>query len=174
VSARLKGQPTILHFAPGTAETCRHFAAYLQPLDKRLPGISASLRSLMPSLIYGVSVLLKNCSGYNPKAITSFDAIFSSLARALALRMVEYRESLLHSERMGRLRHVATSILGKLEGGPQSPRELTRRFARLTIPECREALDHLASTGAAVTDDGRWHLVSRQPSVTTIDLNPQS
>lgn len=175
VSARLKGQPTLLHIAPGTAEACRHFAAYLQTLDTRLPGISASLRSLIPSLIFGVSVLLKNCNGYNPKAITTYDPIFSGLARTLALRMVEYRESLLHTERMERLRHIATSILGKLEGGPQSPRELTRRFDRLTIPECREALDHLASTGAAaITDDGRWHLVSRQPSVTTIELNPQS
>jgi hypothetical protein len=175
VSARLKGQPTFLHIAPGTAEACRHFAAYLQPLDTRLPGISASLRSLLPSLVYGVSVLLKNCSGYNPKAITTFDAIFSSLAGALALRMVECRERLLHTEHMERLRHIATSILGKLEGGPQSPGELTRRFDRLTISECREALDHLASTGAAaVTDDGRWHLVSRPPSVTTIELNLQS
>lgn len=56
---------------------------------------------------------------------------------------------LLHTERMARLRHIATPIPGKLEGGAQSPGELTRRFDRLAFPECREARDQPASTGTA-------------------------
>lgn len=175
VAERLMGRPTILNLSPGTAASCYRVAEYLQTLDARLPGISGSLRNLMPTLIFGFSVLWGNFRVYNPQAISNQDETLSSLARALALRMVEYRENLLRTERMERLHRIGTSILGKLEDGPQSPRQLTRRFDCLPIADCREALELLAHARAVAIKDGdQWHLVSRPPSVTTIELNPQS
>ncbi len=43
---------------------------------------------------------------------------FDFTGSTLRIETSEYRESLLHTGRMERLRHIATSILGKLEGGP--------------------------------------------------------
>ena len=159
-----------LHITAATASACMEFAQYLHTLEPQMPGISGSLRSLMPTLIFGLSIFHGYHRAHDSMVPGDFNSVLAELSRALAQRMVSHRRAMLHAEQSKRLQSLAAALSIKLQEAPHTVRQLTRRCNRLSVAECRDALQHLASMGAAVADGDMWHLTTGPELTRTINI----
>jgi len=73
-----------------------------------------------------------------------------ALAKFLVRRMVNLRAASLDHGEAARQRRLAERVLAKLGDGPQSVRDLTRRFNRLGSDECYRVLELLQTVGVWV------------------------
>lgn len=127
-------------------------------LESALPGASSSLRPLVASLTFG----LYKIYGAGPKTASMFtmDKVVA-LATMLALRMANVRAVAIHDERRGQIEKRAAAIRLKLDERPHTAREMCRRFSKLLLADCEEALGFLANTGAVRCDGDVWHLAGQ-------------
>jgi hypothetical protein len=161
MGARFTGHAVKLRITSETAAACMEFAQYLHTLEAQMPGIAGSLRSLIPTVIFGLSILYGCHRNPESKPLDDLNSVLSDLSRALAQRMVNHRQVILQAEQLKRLHHLAGALYTKLQDRPHTVRELIRRSNRLTVAECRDALHYLASMGTATSVDGDvWHLIT--------------
>jgi len=134
--------------------------SFLKGQEPELPGITGTARSLLASLTFGLTKIVR---------VANFDAGFkwrpddiAAFARWLVQRMANARAAILHTERNARIRNVARALALKLTDGPQTPLKLVHRSHRLPIGDCRLALCLLQSLGVA--ERSGEHLWQLSPS----------
>ncbi|MFZ9935682.1 MAG: hypothetical protein ACO3JG_01340 [Luteolibacter sp.] len=159
----------IMHKLPIAAMQAE-WVHFLQGLEPRFPGIAGTLRPLLASLTFGLlritsAVPVENQVSFSMKQV-------AALSRLLALRMVEHRERLLSEARRRMIESIIAKLRLKLADGPQTVRDLVRRFDKLDAAICVEALVMMADSGQAVLRGNRWQLTERGglKTLTTIDV----
>jgi hypothetical protein len=165
IEHRLLDEPVVVKVNSTTIESCYDFVSEFLPLEGECPGITRSLRNLMPSLIFGFSWIY-GCKTMPEKYR---DEIFLCWARALAYRMVAYRQQILTEGQDGKLKRITAGLYQRLGDGPQTEIELVRRFNRLLVADCRTALQQLQAEGRVARHGDRWALASI-PSPETIEI----
>ncbi|NWK54981.1 hypothetical protein HW115_05130 [Verrucomicrobiaceae bacterium N1E253] len=132
---------------------------FLKGVEDSLPGINGHARNLLASLVFGVLELtscLRVADAGNPmEGIEVF-------ARLLVQRMANARSLMTYSKQQARNDRLKQSILHKLDRGPHSVRDLTRRFNRLSTAQCRELLFELEDGDYVQNNtNGEWSLTGR-------------
>lgn len=143
---------------------------YLSGLESRFPGITGTLRPLPASLTFGL--LQMKLEGGEEAALPPLAmGDVMAFSRVLALRMVNAREIMREEGRRQHLEALAASIRLKLEEGPLTIRELTRKSHRLNAGTCQEVLERLATSGLVARVGSRWKLAPfKQPMPLTLDV----
>lgn len=138
--------------------------AYLLELDPRFPGIAGTLRPLWASLVFGLYKIVSAAPA--DQRIQFSTTHVEALARVLAMRMVHHREVVLAESRRKFTEALAASFRLKLMEGPHTVRDLMRRSDRIDADTCREALERLADSGAAVCRGREWKLATPSRTLT--------
>lgn len=138
------------------SESQAGWMSFLKKLEPQFAGISGTARNLLATLRFGLYHLIRAMDTADG-AKWSTDEV-EALARFLVQRMVNARAAMLHSAEEERMRNIEASFIRKLGDGPQSDRELQRRFSRLNIDTCRKALHNLKGRGSVALVDNKWHL----------------
>lgn len=155
---RFRGVPLVLPVTAETGEKIAEFAEHLQKLEVRMPGISNTLRSLLPTLIFGMSVL-RGCHRKKGEMLSGEAiAVLAALSSELADRMMEHYLSLIDAHRRERIRRFSGAIYQRLQEGPRTVRDLTRRVNKLRVEDAKEALQFLVARGLVVQIDALWRL----------------
>jgi len=137
---------------------------FLIKMEPALPGISGTARNLLVSLLFGIHELV---SVTPPKKGFSYTIKnVEALAQHLIHRMANTHNLIKRDSKNNRRQKLQDNILRKLKDGGQTPRELTRRFNRLTAPECLEALNHLQEDGKVTISNNQYFLSEGQRSST--------
>ena len=131
------------------------WVGFLKSNEAELPGITGTARSLLATLVFG---LTKLANAWKAEGFKWYIDDIAALARWLIQRMANAKATMLHTERRARLRRVAQRIALRLAEGPHSERELTRSIHRLLVGECSLALNLLVAEGVVVRSDERWQL----------------
>ena len=132
----------------------------LRKLEPACPGIAGALRPLLVSLMAGLYEICKDPALPN-RAAGSIDPLeVLAFAGLLARRMVAFRQRHLRDMREAERKRLIMWILTILSEGPRSVRDLTRRKHRLSADTCRDALQHLLTTGAVACDGRAWILTN--------------
>lgn len=141
---------------------------FLQSMEGNLPGISGTARNLLATLVFGalelISTPIKQVDTH--KQLHGIEAF----AKFLIHRMANARNVMTYSAREARNDELKASILHKLEAGPHTVRDLTRRFSRLTTEPCRELLADLEKQGKVQNHDGEWSLTNSTTQPLTLDI----
>jgi hypothetical protein len=135
------------------------WVAYLATCESQFPGITAAMRPLAASLLFGLCKIW-TALPVAQQAMIDRDWILSFSAM-LARRMVNARELMVHDEHRERMMRLAHSARRKLADGPQTTRALSRRFSRLSTAECEEVLDFLKEGGFVQQVGDRWSLTGQ-------------
>lgn len=163
-------QPQPDHFSYAVSANQCEWNAFLAQLESRFPGISATLRSLWASLLFGL-VRMIEAAPSDERIKISIPQI-DSFARLLAMRMVDTRAVILQEYRQKQVEILCSKFLLKLVEGPQTLRELIRRFDRIDASTCREVLERLTQLGLVKFRNKQWALNNSQPPHTlTIDAS---
>ncbi|RYG98709.1 MAG: hypothetical protein EON58_06330 [Alphaproteobacteria bacterium] len=159
---------------------------FLRQHEGLLPGVTSAARSLFATLVFGACKLgmadpERSCdffsSGaavdpvqYKPnlgeatrgqRSVLGLDVKdFLVFARFLVLRMIHKRQQATGAARGAMHRRQALTIAHKLYDGSMKPRDITRRCHRLSISDCREALDLLKRAGIVGSEADTWTLTS--------------
>jgi hypothetical protein len=139
------------------SESQARWMTFLKTLEPQCPGISGTARNLLATLSFGLRLIV-NATEIS-KGFEWFTDEEEALARFLVQRMVNARAAILHSAEDERMRNIEASLIRKLGDGPQSDRELQRRFSRLNIDTCRKALHNLKGRGIVALVDNKWQRV---------------
>lgn len=145
------------------------WGVFLQSMEQSLPGISGAARTLLATLVFGALELLTS-PGQQAKDVTRSLKGIEAFARFLVRRMANYRNVITYSAKQERNDELKIGILRKLEDGPHTVRELTRRFSRLTAEPCRKLLNELREAGKVRVSDGEWQLSEPVPSPLTLEI----
>ncbi|BDS05351.1 hypothetical protein NT6N_03910 [Oceaniferula spumae] len=142
---------------------------FLRSMEESLPGISGSVRNLLATLAFGVLELtatpvVQTDAQKHLKGIEQF-------ASLLIQRMANARNVMTYSFKETRNAELRESILLKLEEGPHTVRDLTRRFNRLTAPDCRRLLSGLLEDGKVGNSGGEWHLSDTPANTSPLTLD---
>ena len=146
----------------------REWNVFLRGLEPCFPGITGTLRPLLASLCFGLwQMVIADGKGSRP---FDLDGVMA-FARLLALRMANAREMLHYEGDLIRHTELSSAIRLKLEDGPLTVRELTRKSHRLDAPTCHEALKRLVDSGLVVRNGSHWNLVpSKNPRSLTLKV----
>ncbi|MCB1130333.1 MAG: hypothetical protein KDN05_04335 [Verrucomicrobiae bacterium] len=170
VQLRFQGKPVVVKVGTEGFEACASFAEYLHSLEPAMPGISRCARNLLPTLLFGISVL-SGCHREKAEPLSKLLLhVHDWLARALARRMADQYQKIHEGDRLERIRQIGRSIQDKLGERPHTVRELTRRFNRLLTQECVEVLQYLEASGAVVQQAGAWMLTTPHASDSNVNL----
>jgi hypothetical protein len=142
----------------------RGWVAFLGSHETSFPGITAALRSLPASLLFGLDRL--EAARPLPADAATFDIgqVFA-FARVLARRMINGRGVMLHDGRRVRIEALADTISRKLLDGPLTVREITRRSHRLPASDCEETLEFLMTRGRVTRTGNVWALIQTVASL---------
>ena len=124
----------------------------------RIPGIDPETREHFATLfvtLYRGLDLLFHVAGSKLQETFSSEAMRGFIL-VLAMNSVTIRRSAQQRLRIAHKREEALRIYTKLAEGPQSPRELCRRFNKLAVSDCLAALQQLQEWGLVTHEDGRW------------------
>jgi hypothetical protein len=145
---------------------------YLIGCESQCPGISSAARPLLATLVFGLHEMT---TSMEMPAGFRFDAgDVLTLAAHLVQRMCNAHTVMTHTGEKEQKQRKHTRILDRLSEGPQSARDLGRRFHRMTTTECRDLLAELKRSGRVAELSGdRWQLTALpHPSEsTTLTLN---
>ena len=122
---------------------------FLRKLEPDFPGISGAARNLYMTLYFGLHRIL-HAGIRTPDGFGWTNRHILALAKFLVRRMVNLRVASLDHGEAARQRRLAERVLAKLGDGPQSVRDLTRRFNRLGSDECYRVLELLQTGGVWV------------------------
>lgn len=157
LTKRLNGEPTHYSF-PEFGSFQSAYLRHLQEREKDFPGISGTQRKAMATLVFGL-IALVNASAVPKGFLVDWHGVLVATTR-LVSRMITAYESATESVERERRRGLMDSILNRLENGPHSERDLTRRFNKLPIGQCRELVRELERLGRIHRlEDGRWALI---------------
>ena len=92
------------------------WVAFLKRMETELPGITGAARSLLATLVFGLTKLA--CISKPPDGFPWHAADIAALARWLIRRMANARAAMLHTEHQARIRSVAHRIVLKDTGAP--------------------------------------------------------
>ena len=84
----------------------------------------------------------------------------AAFARFLVLRMVHARRAAVGGARAAHLHRIASKIIHKLEGDTLTPRDISRKTSKLSVSDCRDALDLLLRAGVVHSTGDKWTLNS--------------
>ncbi len=150
------------------------WVAFLKRMEAELPGITGTARSLLATLVFGISKLVDVWDAGDK--LERYTADIAALARWLIQRMANARAAMLHSEHQARIRRVAQALALKLADGPHTQRSLIRRCRNLLSADCLLALCLLQTQGVAErTRDHHWQLsptaaLDKFQTLATIDV----
>lgn len=149
------------------------WVAFLARCEAGFPGISATARTLLPTLIYGLNHLRRDAGKPSAQPAVSPGEVLA-LAMHLAMRMGNARAALAYSGANERRARWRGRIIDHLDAGPLGIRDLSRRFHRMTTNECRDLLDDLKRSGQVMEiEGGLWQLSvpSERPRAAAITLD---
>ena len=130
------------------------WVTFLKGLECDFPGITGTARSLFATLLFGLFKMVAAAPAtFRLSALQTL-----ALAKFLVHRMVNARSAVLHSAEDAWKRRQKASIIEKLGCSPQTPRDLSRRFNKLPVDQCREMLFDLEAIGKVEQCDGGWRL----------------
>lgn len=147
--------PEMIKF--GFSESQTRWMSFLETLEPQFAGISGAARNFYATLVFGLYHLVRAIDTADGAKLHIVEV--EALARFLVQRMVNARAAMLHSAEEERMRNIEASFIRKLGDGPQSDRELQRRFSRLNIDTCRKALHNLKGRGRVALVDNKWQRV---------------
>jgi hypothetical protein len=137
------------------------WVAFLQQKEADFPGISATARPLLATLLFGLRQMVNSLP--KPEGVTFYVDDVEALARILVQRMCNARTVILHDASKEDRERKLQVMLEKLSAGPTSVRDLTRRHHRLSANEARELLSELVTRGKVIDLGGDRY----QPASTT-------
>ncbi|MFM2199326.1 MAG: hypothetical protein RLZZ505_2758 [Verrucomicrobiota bacterium] len=157
VADRLSDRPATVKITEDFREACYSFMDELQLMEEDMPGIAAALRQLAPTLMFGFAVMF--ALHRTERAVDQPPEVFTGLSRALAERMVAYRQEAVTGGHRERIEQLGRRVVDRLSDGPLTEREITRRVYKLPMPQCRLVMASLESCGAVRRVGQQWHLV---------------
>ena len=110
--------------------------------------------ALLATLCRGLNLMFVTPTTRWPKGVSL--AGMTLLSQLIAINSVRIRRSAEQRLRIAHKREEALRIYEKLADGPQTLRELCRRFDRLAAADCLAALQQLQEWGLVTHEDGRW------------------
>ena len=144
-------------------ESQARWIAFLKGLEPQFPGIAGTARRLLVSLWFGFQKIVSAMAV--PTGFRWCLEQVAAFAKFIVHRMVNARAVMLMTAEFTRRHQLERAILGKLENGPLSIRELTSKFHRITQGPCAEALEYLGLTGKVLNKDGRWQIAESAPKL---------
>lgn len=126
---------------------------FLRRQDQQHSGIAATVGNLPQALCYGFKAL---CHG---KIEIKGDEVIA-FARWLVVRMNNRIAVASAAGKNGKVERLASKVAEKLAAnGPLKVRDLIRKCSRLTVEDCRAALDLLMERGMVSMQDGVWEMI---------------
>ena len=113
--------------------------------------------NLFVTLYRGIALMVQHSNSNWPAGFTQdgLEALVLSIAATSGSFVEKQRER----GKIDIKREEARRIYDKLADGPQSPRDLCRRFDRLAVANCKAALLLLQEWGLIAEENGRWQQV---------------
>ncbi len=155
--------PTVHPFDLDAAQM--RWVEFLQDMEGRLPGITGTARSLLPTLAFGLTELATVVRGRSLPVTT---AGVEALARWIIYRMANARAAMLGTAEREMLRQLAQRVVVRLSGCNLSTRDIYRSLSisaakgdKLLLPMERGGLLHRS--------EGKWGL-SKDASLLMADV----
>lgn len=145
-----------LDYSAGVSETldfdlapCQaRWIAFLQQKEAIFPGISATARPLLGTLLFGLHQMVQSLP--EPEGVKFYVDDAEALAHILVQRMCNTRAVILHDATKESRERKLQAMFDKLSTGPSNVRDLVRKFHRLPVNDARDLLEELVSRGRAV------------------------
>lgn len=144
-----------LRFPLPVSEGQRVWMKFLRMMDGSLPGIVSSGRHLFVTLLFGLTMIHQETR--QKKTILS-PALVYALGKFLIHRMANFRNQLVLGEEREKRQLLLNKVTLKLENGPLTPRQITRKFNSMLIDQCRDLLCTLEKEGRVKQEEGRYAL----------------
>ena len=130
------------------------WVSFLKDMEDRLPGISGTARSLLPTLTFGLREIVGAIKV--PGGFSYYIDGIEAFARFLVHRMADARQAILWSAEDAQKQQWKTKILYKLNDDLLPPRDIYRNIRGLPANQCRDLLVDLESDGLARRTGDRW------------------
>ncbi len=128
---------------------------YLRGMERSLPGITATLRTLPASLYYGLLQIRK----FKPEVGRIVADWVLSFSRVLVARMIHAHQRISAERKEAKMEGIVYKLQERLTTFPQKERDIYRPIG-IPANDCREGLQVLASRGIAAREGDRWMRVS--------------
>jgi hypothetical protein len=124
------------------------WVAFLQQKEAGFPGISATARPLLGTLLFGLHQMVQSLP--KPEGVKFYVDEVEALARILIQRMINVRAVILHDASKQKRERQLQLMLEKLSAKPSDLRQIVRKHHNLPTAEARDLLCELVSRGQAL------------------------